>query len=60
MVVGSISATGDERGGKGEGGGKEDIYVLLTEWRQKIKRKKKKKCMQKDKRTGDGQVVAMH
>lgn len=37
MVVGSIIATGEERGGEG-GGGKEDIHVLLTEWRRKIKR----------------------
>lgn len=39
MVVGSIIATGEERGEKGRGG-KEDIYVLLTEWRRKIKKKK--------------------
>ena len=50
MVVGSIIATGEERGGEG-GGGKEDIHVLLTEWRRKIK---KKKCMQGKKRTGNG------
>lgn len=37
MVVGSIIATGEERGERG--GGKEDIHVLLTEWRRKIKRK---------------------
>lgn len=37
MVVGSIIATGEERGEEG-GGGKEDIHVLLTEWRRKIKR----------------------
>lgn len=34
MVVGSIIATGEERGGEGRGG-KEDIHVLLTEWRHK-------------------------
>lgn len=38
MVVGSIIATGEERGGEG-GGGKEDIHVLLTEWRRKINKK---------------------
>lgn len=54
VVVGSIIATGEERGG-GEGrGGKEDIYVLLTEWRRKIKIIKKKKNACKDKRTGNG------
>lgn len=36
MVVGSIIATGEERG-EGGGGGKEDIHVLLTEWRCKNK-----------------------
>lgn len=37
MVVGSIIATGGgEEGREGWGrGGKEDIYVLLTEWRRK-------------------------
>lgn len=50
MVVGSIIATGEERGEKGRGG-KEDIYVLLTEWRRKIK-KKENAC--KGKRTGNG------
>lgn len=49
MVVGSIIATGEERGGGEGGGGKEDIHVLLTEWRRKIK---KKKCMQGKKGQG--------
>jgi len=38
VVVGSIIATGKERRGRGRGG-KEDIHVLLTEWRRKTKRK---------------------
>lgn len=51
MVVGSIIATGKERGGEG-GGGKEDIHVLLTEWRRKTKKKRKKKRMQGQKDRG--------
>lgn len=56
MVVGSIIATGEERGGKGRGG-KEDIYVLLTEWRRKLK---KIKCMQGQKDREWTQILSMH
>lgn len=56
VVVGSIIATGEERGGKGRGG-KEDIYVLLTEWRRKLK---KIKCMQGQKDREWTQILSMH
>lgn len=44
------------RGGGGGGGGKEDIHVLLTEWRRKIKIK----CMQGQKDREWRQILSMH
>lgn len=63
MVVGSIIATGGGEEGEGWGrGGKEDIYVLLTEWRRKgnkihargQKREGGGGGAEKKKRTGNG------